>query len=293
MATRAVRRVPEEQGRNNLFDVPFPCEHPGQRRKPKRHRAMSGSGRRSSDGTCSTEAPRKYDTRKPEPSAMCARNRRVTRSTATSSAPKPTRARLLTWPLEGTPTCSRSTSHFRKMPRVAICQSSLSCHEVHARQISSAPRGAMGPGRLAARRNSVSSHTAPPFGRDGSAKLGCPVVRRDHGVLAHALPEQQNGPLVLLRPPAWSWRNPGLVWQAHRVIPGDRRAQQLWQEQFNTSLHNFGVVTCTAHLTLNVQRESEVSISTRVDDGCALGPQPALDRVPSAIETTLARDLAL
>ena len=54
--------------------------------------------------------------------------------------------------------------------------------------------------------------------------------------------EPQNGPLFLF--PRRS-RNPGLLWKAHRVIPGDRRAQQLWQEHFNKCLSKFGVVPCT------------------------------------------------
>ena len=82
-------------------------------------------------------------------------------------------------------------------------------------------------------------------------------------------------------PPAWRSRNPGLVWKAHRVIPGDRRAQQLWQEHFNQCLSKLVFVTCTADPTPNAHQEREVRISTRVDEGCASGPPPALPRAAS------------
>ena len=86
-------------------------------------------------------------------------------------------------------------------------------------------------------------------------------------------PEPQNAPLFLF---PWRSRNPGLVWKAHRVILGDRRTQQLWQEHFNKCLGKFGFAACTADTTLTFHRESEVRISTHVDDVCATGPQPAL-----------------
>ena len=90
--------------------------------------------------------------------------------------------------------------------------------------------------------------------------------------------KQQNRSVFVMPPPAWRSRNPGLVRKAHRVIPGDRRAQQLWQEHFNQCLSNLVFVTCTADPTPNAHQEREVRISTRVDDGCASGPPPALPR---------------
>ena len=45
----------------------------------------------------------------------------------------------------------------------------------------------MGSDRLAVRRNSVTSHTAHPCGRGGSAKVGCRVLRRHQSILAHTL----------------------------------------------------------------------------------------------------------
>ena len=45
-------------------------------------------------------------------------------------------------------------------------------------------------------------------------------------------------------------------------------------------LNNLGFATCTADPTLNVLQESEVG-RTDVDDGCAVGLQPALNRMLS------------
>ena len=83
----------------------------------------------------------------------------------------------------------------------------------------------VGPDRLTVRRNSVASHAAPPVGGGGSAKLGCRVLRRHRGILVHALAR-------CLHP--CGDREAGLVWEAPRVISGDRRAQQTWQEDFKT-----------------------------------------------------------
>ena len=54
-------------------------------------------------------------------------------------------------------------------------------------------------------------------------------------------------------------------------------------EHVNKCLNNLGFATCTADPTLNVHRESEVR-STHVDDGCAVGLQPALNRMLSSSE---------
>ena len=200
----------------------------------------------------------KNETSKPRPSAMCAGNRRATRSAATASTSKPTRSRLLTWPLEETQKstrCSRSTSHFRRMALVAICQTSPSCHKVNVRQIPSAPPGSTSEAQtegLIASLQCIAS-------RDGAAPtwdVECFDVTKAYWHTPW--PEQQNGPLFLLPPHplhptrveiATSWI--GLE-KAHHVILGGRRDQQLWQEHFN----KFGFVTCTAAPTLNVHRES-------------------------------------
>ena len=114
-------------------------------------------------------------------------------------------------------------------------------------------------------------------GRD-SAKLGCRVLRRHQSVIC-----KRPG---LLPPPSLRSRNRGLAWKAHRVISGDVLSS-CGRNIFNKCLNKFGYVTCTADTTLNVHRESEIRISTHVDDGCAVGQPPASNRVLSAIETML------
>ena len=115
------------------------------------------------------------------------------------------------------------------------------------------------------------------------AALQCTASRYWHA----PWPEQQKGPL--LPPPAWRSRNPGLAWKAHRVIPRDRRTEQLWQEHLNRCLSKFGFVTCTADpaLTMFTERAESASAHSSMT-GAQLGPPPALNRVLSAIETMLA-----
>ena len=110
-----------EESRIDIVRFPAPPSK-DQRRSLHNHRFQCRICLRLAFASERSEAPRmqcRTETSKPLPSAMCARNRRATISTATTSTPKPTRSRLLTWPLEETQTsrrCSRSTSHFGRMP---------------------------------------------------------------------------------------------------------------------------------------------------------------------------------
>ena len=52
-------------------------------------------------------------------------------------------------------------------------------------------------------------------------------VTKAHGQLLWPIAEL--GELILSPPAEWASRHPGKLRRARRVIPGDRRAQQLWQ----------------------------------------------------------------
>ena len=175
----------------------------------------------------------KNETSKPRPSAMCAGNRWATRSAATASTSKPTRSRLLTWPLEETQKstrCSRSTSHCRRMALVAICQASPSCHKVNVRQIPSAPPGSTSEAQTEGLIASLHSfkrwvptdlrYAATPLRvklRLFWAEVAAPSLDVECFDVALARTTERTvvfvAPSPPSTPPAWRSRHRGLVWK--------------------------------------------------------------------------------
>ena len=284
-ATRIVRRVPQEQRWNNLVTVSISLENSGRRIKPTRNRAISSSP---------PPAP-------PEPNLLVPLQTwkaQDEQAKAICNVCEDTRGDGIDCDCKYTETDrSRSTGHFRRMPHDGICQSSPSCHEVNARQIPSAPPGSTSNSKTAKLSATVQC-TASRYGPDrlrhasycaflaeaAARAVGMSSSSMCRSILAHAV--------VLTRTDrfscclhqrggreTWNWFGKRIV------IPGDRRAQQLWQEHFNKCLSKFGFVPRIADPSLKFSESASAHTSmTRR----AAWPQPALNRVLLAIETMLA-----